>query len=642
MTSTSTSTSTTTTSAPPILGGNGSPMTSGSTTKSGIAKAAGGTVSVASMFLDRVAATPDRKAYTFPSGGGWKTLTWKETRERVMAISCGLRALGLEGEQRVAILGGTRFEWILADIGILCAGGATTTIYPQNTPDECAYILTDSNTVLAFAEDDAQVAKLVAKRGELPKLRHVITFDGKPSADGFVITLASLEEKGREAHAKAPDDFEKVARAVKNDALATLIYTSGTTGKPKGVELIHDCWVYTAEALEMTGILTLDDVQLLWLPMAHSFGKVLEAIQIKVGFESAVDGRQDKLVDNLGAIKPTFVAAVPRVFEKVYNKVIAGAKDGGGLKYTIFKWAVENGRAASLLRQQGTQPGGFLAWKLGLADKLVFSKLRDKFGGRLKYFVSGSAPLSREVHQFFDGANIMILEGYGLTETSAATFVNLPGKMKIGTVGPPLPGTEIKIAPEDGEILIRGRGVMRGYHGLKEQTAETLKGEGWLATGDIGEYVDGFLRITDRKKDLIKTSGGKYVAPQASEGKLKAMCPLLSQVVVHGNNRQFCSMLVSLEPEAAKKWASENGLGALSYEELTKNDQMKAAIQGFIDQLNAGLARYETIKKFAILPKDLTIEDGDLTPTQKLKRKAVEAKYKDVLDAFYVGAVADV
>ena len=634
--------STTKSNAPSVLVGDGSPMTSGSTTKSGIAAPAGGTTSVASMFLDRVAATPDRKAFTVPAAGGWKTMTWKETRERVMAMSCGLRALGLNSEERCAILSGTRLDWVLADVGILCAGGATTTIYPQNTPDECAFILQDSNSVLAFAEDDAQVAKLVAKRAELPKLKHVITFAGKPSADGFVLTLASLEENGRAHHAKVPDEFEKIARAVKNDALATLIYTSGTTGKPKGVELTHDCWVYTAEALETTGILTIDDVQLLWLPMAHSFGKVLEVIQIKIGFETAVDGKQEKLVDNLGAIKPTFVAAVPRVFEKVYNKVIAGAKEGGGLKYTIFKWALEQGRAASALRQQGKHPGAFHAWKLGIADKLVFSKLRDKFGGRLKFFVSGSAPLSREVHQFFDAANILILEGYGLTETSAASFVNLPNKFRIGTVGPPLPGTEVKIAAEDGEILIRGRGVMRGYHGLKEQTAETLRPDGWLNTGDIGEYVDGFLRITDRKKDLIKTSGGKYVAPQATEGKLKATCPLLSQVVVHGNNRQFCSAMVSLEPEAAKKWAADNGLGALSYEELTKNDAMKAAIQSSFDQLNASLARYEQIKKFAILPKDLTVEDGDLTPTLKLKRKAVETKYKELLDSFYVGAVADV
>jgi long-chain acyl-CoA synthetase len=604
-------------------------------------KSPGGNVSMASLFLDRVASTPDKAAFKRPQGSGWETFTWKQTGEKVKILAAGLRALGLKDEERVAILSGTRLDWILADIAILCAGGATTTIYPQNTPDECAFVIQDSNSVLLFAEDDGQVNKILQKRAELPTLKHVITFDGKPSDDGFVMTLAALEEKGRAHHAANPDEYEKIARAVKNDALATLIYTSGTTGRPKGVELTHDCWVYEAEGLDACGILRSDDVQLLWLPMAHSFGKVLQAIQIKLGFESAVDGRQEKLVDNLASVRPTFVAAVPRVFEKVYNKVVAGAKEGGGLKYTIFKWAIENGKQASAMRQKGQQPGGLLGIKLGLADKLVYSKLRDRFGGRLRFFVSGSAPLSRDVHEFFDAAGITILEGYGLTETSAASFVNLPNKMRIGTVGPALPGTEVKIAPEDGEILIRGRGVMRGYHGLPDQTAETLK-DGWLHTGDIGEMNDGFLRITDRKKDLIKTSGGKYVAPQAIEGKWKAMNPLLSQVVVHGNNRQFCSALVSLDPEAAKKFAIDNGLGDLAYGDLVKHPKINEAIQQSMNELNAGLARYESLKKFAILPKELSVDDGDLTPTLKLKRKAVETKYKDLLDSFYVGAVADV
>jgi long-chain acyl-CoA synthetase len=470
----------------------------------------------------------------------------------------------------------------------------------------------------------------------------VVVFDGKGTDDGWAMTLAQLEEKGRAYRQANAGKIEEIARAVKNDALATLIYTSGTTGRPKGVELTHDCWVYEAEALEAVQILRQDDVQLLWLPMAHSFGKVLEVAQIKIGFETAVDGRQDKLVDNLAVIKPTFVAAVPRVFEKVYNKVVAGAKEGGGLKLAIFSWAVANGRQASALRQKGQSVGGLLGLKMAVADKLVFSKLRDRFGGRLRFFVSGSAPLSRDVHEFFDAANILIMEGYGLTETSAASFVNLPTRFRIGTVGPALPGTEVKIAPEDGEILIRGRGVMRGYHGLKEQTAETLTADGWLHTGDIGEISDGFLRITDRKKDLIKTSGGKYVAPQALEGKLKALCPLVSQAVVHGNNRQFCSLLVSLDPEAAKKWATDNGFASLSYEEIAKHEKMTQAMQGFVDQLNSGLARYESIKKFAILPAELTVDAGDLTPTLKLKRKAVEAKYKALLDGFYVGSVADV
>lgn len=617
-------------------------MTASPTSAAAHAKKSPGGMSVASLFLERVSSTPEKRAFSTPADGGWRHLTWKETGERVRAVAMGLRSLGLADEERVAILSGTRIEWILADLGILCAGGATTTIYPQNTPDECAFVIRDSNSVFVFVEDDAQLKKLLEKRSELGSVKHVIVFDGNASDDGWVIPLAALEEKGRVRHQAQPHDFERVARAVRSDALATLIYTSGTTGRPKGVELTHDCWVYEAEALEACQILRPDDVQLLWLPMAHSFGKILEVVQVKIGFETAIDGRQEKLVDNLAAIRPTFVGAVPRVFEKVYNKVVAGAKGGGGLKFKIFTSALSVGRQVSTLRQEGKQPGALLSLRLAVADKLVFSKLRERFGGRLRFFVSGSAPLSREVHQFFDAANILILEGYGLTESSAASFVNLPHRYRIGTVGPALPGTEIKIAAEDGEILIRGRGIMRGYHGLAEQTAETLDQDGWLHTGDIGELKDGFLRITDRKKDLIKTSGGKYVAPQALEGKLKAMCPLVSQVVVHGNNRQFCSALISLEPEAIKTWAVDNGLGILSYEQLTSNEKVKEALQGFVNQLNAGLARYETIKKFAILPRDLTVEAGDLTPTLKLKRKAVEAKYKELLDGFYVGAVADV
>jgi long-chain acyl-CoA synthetase len=295
---------------------------------------------------------------------------------------------------------------------------------------------------------------------------------------------------------------------VKNQDIATLIYTSGTTGKPKGVVLTQDCWVYEAEGIDEMKLLVPDDVQFFWLPLAHSFGKVLEMAQLKIGFHTAIDGRVDKIVENLGHVKPTFVAAVPRIFEKVYNKVVDGAKKAGGVTWSIFKWAVEVGREVSLLRQKGQEPGGLLAMKYSIATQLVFSKLQARFGGRLRYFVSGSAPLSREMAEFFHAAGILILEGYGLTETSAASVVNRPIGFKFGTVGQALPGTTLKIA-EDGEILIKGRGVMRGYHNLPEQTAETIK-DGWLFTGDIGEIdSDGVLKITDRKKDLIKTSGGK-------------------------------------------------------------------------------------------------------------------------------------
>ncbi|MFZ5438884.1 MAG: AMP-dependent synthetase/ligase [Myxococcota bacterium] len=591
---------------------------------------------VPEMLLHRLAATPDATAFSYPVGSGWKQVSWKQFGEQVRQISMGLRALGLKNEDRVAILSGTRYEWVAADMGILGAAGATTTIYPSNLAEECEYIVNDSDTRFIFAENDEQVAKLSQVRQKMTKVEKVITFDGKSSADGWVITLNELMEKGKSA---SQADWEAVCKAVKNQDIATLIYTSGTTGKPKGVVLTQDCWVYEAEGIDEMKLLVADDIQFFWLPLAHSFGKVLEVAQLKIGFHTAIDGRVDKIVENLAHVKPTFVAAVPRIFEKVYNKVIDGAKKGGGLKYSIFKWAVENGRQVSLMRQKRQEPSGVLGVKYALATKLVFSKLQERFGGRLKYFVSGSAPLSREMAEFFHAAGILILEGYGLTETSAASFVNRPTNFKFGTVGPPLPGTQVKIA-EDGEILIKGRGVMRGYHNLPEQTAETIK-DGWLYTGDIGELdSDGLLRITDRKKDLIKTSGGKYVAPQNIEGKFKMICPYVSQSLVHGNNRNFCVMLVALDKEAIGEWAKNNGVQG-TYEQIVKDPRTHALIKPFVQELNKGLASYESIKNFSILPRDLTLDDGDLTPSLKLKRKVVETKYKELIDGFYAGNIAE-
>ena len=601
--------------------------------------------SVAEMILHRVSATPDAEAFQSPSptGGAWLTLNWREVGERVKAIGCGLRALGLGDEERCSILSTTRLEWILADHGITVAGGATTTIYPSNTPDECAYIINDSATRFVFAETDAQVKKLVEKRAEIGGVKNVIVIDGAGGHDGWVITLEDLMTKGRAHHAANPAEYEAVARAVKPESLATLIYTSGTTGLPKGVELTHDCWLFESQCIQDVNLIHPEDRQYLWLPLSHVFGKVLEVAQLQIGFSTAVDGRIDKLVENLGVVKPTFVAAVPRIFEKVHNKVIQGAKEGGGLKWKIFRWAIGVGKQVSKLKQEGKEPGGLLAFQNSIADKLVFSKLKARFGGRLRFFVSGSAPLSRELTEFFHAAGILICEGYGLTESSAATFVNRPDKYRFGTVGVALPGIEIKIAPEDGEILLRGRGIMRGYHNLPDVTRESLDAEGWLHTGDIGTmHPEGFLQITDRKKDLIKTSGGKYVAPQAVEGQLKATCPYLSQEVVHGNNRNYCSALLTLDEESIKKWGKDNGLGDLPYPDLTKNDKVRALIQGYVDMLNKGLPSYETLKKFAILPADLSQENGELTPSLKVKRKVVEQKYKQVLDGFYAGSIESV
>ncbi|HEY8206791.1 MAG TPA: long-chain fatty acid--CoA ligase [Myxococcaceae bacterium] len=588
------------------------------------------------LFFDRVQKTPDQVAYQTPEGKAWRDWSWKQIGDRVRDIAMGLRALGLSDEQRVAIASGTRLEWILADLGILCAGGATTTIYPSTTPDDTTYILNDSGSAFVFAENQEQLDKLKAQRKELRGVKKVVAFDPAKDPDDWVISLPDLEALGQKAHQADPQAYERHARAVRKDSLAVLVYTSGTTGRPKGVELVHDCWVYEAQAIEQLDLLRPDDVQYLWLPLSHVFGKVLQVAQIHSGFRTAVDGRVEKLVENLAVVKPTFVCAVPRIFEKVHNRVVGQARGGGALKWAIFRWAFRVGTQVSRLRQAGKSPGPILSLENAVADRLVFSKLKARFGGRLRMFVSGSAPLATELAEFFHAAGILVLEGYGLTETSAFSCVNRDGRFRFGTVGIPAPGTEVKIAESDGEILIKGRGVMRGYHHLPEATAEALAKDGWFYTGDIGVIEDGgFVRITDRKKDLIKTSGGKYVAPTAIEGKLKAICPYVSQALVHGNNRNYVSALITLDEESIKAWAAQQGLPARGYPEYARHDRVKSLIGEYVGQLNATLANYEAVKKWALLPQDLTLEAGDLTPSLKVKRKVVEEKYRPVLEGFY-------
>jgi len=600
------------------------------------------TKSIAQLLASRVQESPDREAFRYPVGEEWRSMTWRQTGERVKAIAAGLLSLGLAREERVGILANTRIEWLLCDLGILSAGGATTTVYPSSTAEDCAYILADSDTRYVFAEDVGQLAKLHAHRKDTPKLEKVILLDSGPHAadKDWVMTLAELEAAGAAHLAKDPKSVDDVVAGVRPEQLATLIYTSGTTGKPKGVRLLHECWAYTADAMDATHLMNADDVQYLWLPMAHSFGKVLMAGHIASGSVCAVDGRIPKIVENLAVVKPTIMAAVPRIFEKVYNKILEGAKQGG-LKQKIFEWSLAVGKQGSKLRQQGKEPGGLLALKLKIADKLVFSKVKNRFGGRVKFFISGSAPLSRDIAEFFHSCDILILEGYGLTESSAASFVNRPTKYAFGSVGMPMPGTELKLASEDSEILMKSPGIMQGYHNLPEQTAEALTPDGWLRTGDIGEVdASGFLRITDRKKDLIKTSGGKYIAPQHIEGKLKSTCPYISQVIVHGDKRNFVTALITLDEEATMKWASEQGLGG-TYSEIVQAPQTKSMIEPFIGEVNKQLAKYETVKNFAILPKDLSIDEGELTPSLKVKRKVVEKKYAGLLDKMYEGAIAD-
>ncbi|MFE0358370.1 AMP-dependent synthetase/ligase [Streptomyces nigra] len=607
--------------------------------------------SVATLFLERVAATPDAEAYRYPtppaSGEGpddWKSLTWAQAAERVHAIAAGLIELGVQPEQRVALASSTRIEWILADLGIMCAGAATTTVYPQTNAEESAFILADSESRVLIAEDAAQVAKAREKRAELPQLIQVVVVDpAGVETDDWVIALSELEARGAARLEKEPGLIKQRVGAITKDQLATLIYTSGTTGRPKGVRLPHDNWSYMAKAIAATGLVGGDDVQYLWLPLAHVFGKVLTSGQIEVGHVTAVDGRVDKIIENLPVVQPTYMAAVPRIFEKVYNGVAAKAKAGGGAKYKIFQWAAGVAREYAKVTQDNfrrtgtaTAPAG-LRTKHAVADKLVYAKIREAFGGNLRACVSGSAALAPEIGYFFSGAGIHILEGYGLTESSAASFVNPGEAYRTGTVGKPLPGTEVRIA-EDGEILLRGPGIMQGYHGLPEKTAEVLEADGWFHTGDIGELSpDGYLRITDRKKDLIKTSGGKYIAPAEVEGQFKAVCPYVSNILVHGADRNFCTALIALDEVALQPWAEENGLAGKSYAEIVAAPETVAMVDAYVQQLNAGLQKWQTIKKFRLLPRDLDVEHGEITPSLKLKRPVVEREYKDLIEEMYAG-----
>ncbi|WP_033215955.1 AMP-dependent synthetase/ligase [Kitasatospora phosalacinea] len=617
--------------------------------------------SVAHLLLSRVRATPNGEAYRYPvpvdeqaadSAPGaeqWRSLTWAQAFRRISAVAAGLMALGVRAEDRVAIASATRVEWILADLGNMCAGAATTTVYPSTNADETAFILANSGSRALFAENEGQLRKAVEQKDALPALEWVVLFDapegGVPEAEGLtVLTLAELEERGAAYLAEHPDAVEKAVDSLDKEQLATLIYTSGTTGRPKGVRLVHDCWAYEGVAQEESGLLRADDVQFMWLPLSHVFGKTLISGQIATGHVMAVDGRVDRIIHNLPAIRPTLMASAPRIFEKVYNGIAGRARAEGGAKYKIFMWAAEVAReyaqtvqAAQVATGRESAPLG-LRLRHSLADKLVYTKIRAAFGGRLRGAVSGSAALAPEIGYFFKGAGVPVLEGYGLTETSAGSTVNRAEDFRVGTVGLPLPGTEVRIG-EDGEILLRGPGVMRGYHEMPEQTAEVLEPDGWFHTGDIGELTEGgYLRITDRKKDMFKTSGGKYVAPSEVEGKFKAICPFVSNILVIGNGRNYCTALIGLDETAIMPWAAEHGLAGRSYAEVVADPATVALIDGFVQRLNGGLQRWQTIKKFTLLPRDLDIEHGELTPSLKIKRPVVERTYADEVSAMYAGA----
>ena len=558
-------------------------------------------------------------AVRFCVDGKWQSLTFGEFNRQVHQVADALIQRGVTPGERVAILSKTRVEWSLTDFGILAAGACTVPIYHSSIAKDVAYILNDANVKTVFVEDEEQLEKVQSIKDQVSSLEHCIRLD---TWQDFFKTEPNLKRiRERTDHIKEND-------------LASIVYTSGTTGEPKGVMLTHDNLLYEALAIEKLGLLSKKDVQLLFLPLAHVFAKVMQIAWVKTGHVLVFAESMEKVVDNMKETKPTMMAAVPRVYEKVYAKVVGNATSASGIKGFIARWALGQQKQAAKQEKKGRRPTGF---KWFLAQRLVMSKietkLKETFGGHLRFFISGGAPLSPDITYFFKHAGITILEGYGLTETTAASCVNVPSSNHIGTVGKPVPGTELQFA-EDGEVLIHGRGVFKGYWNRPEATKEVLTSDGWFHTGDIGVLTPaGFLRITDRKKDLIVNAGGKKIAPQKIENLIKSRSALISQVVVHGDERPYLTALLVLDEAMVKDFAKKKNLKK-SYAELTKDSLVHRRVDVIMKSVNQGLPSYERIKKWAILDHDFVIGD-QLTPTLKVKRHLCEKKYRSILDQLY-------
>lgn len=592
--------------------------------------------------LDRQAdAHPDHVAFLTPVGGSdepneWVPLTFAQFRRQAHDVAAGLLSLGLGRQDRAAIMSGTRIEWILADMGISCAGGATTTIYPNSGPQEACYILADSESSVLFVDSSANLAKALGSDDVDEHLRHIVIFDDDRQLnhvdDDRVITMDELVAMGRRALAQDPDLVRRTIDAIQPSDLATIMYTSGTTGTPKGVEIEHRSWTYMGAAWKHGDFLHLGDTHLLWLPLSHAFGKCLLAICFEIGICQAVEPRIPRLSRSLKEVKPVVLCGVPRIFEKIRSGVMTQFP-AGRLKSMISRWAFAVGKETTAYRLGRRRMPPHLAIKHRIADRLVFSRLRVGLGD-VKFMISGGAKLSPQVQEWFYSAGIPIVEGYGATEMCAVAFFTPPENVQFGTAGPVCPGNETRIA-EDGELLVRGPIVARGYHHLPELTAEAFD-NGWFHTGDIGEFDEhDNLYITDRKKDLIKTSGGKYVAPQKVEASLAANIPLLSQAVVLGEGHKYIVALLALEEKAVLRWGRRHGKSRATYADLIDDPELIAAMQAGVDRANTRLERWETVKRFAILDYDMSNNKDLVTTSLKVRRSVVAQQFRDLYESLY-------
>ena len=563
----------------------------------------------------------------------WEAISHDVVRERARRIALGLSELGIRRGDRVAILSENRPEWALADWACLTIGASDVPIYATLPAEQIPHLLNDSGAGLVFVSTVAQAEKLASIREKAPGVRYIVAFDAD-AASHADMTLADLEARGAAVDSAERDArWEKEALSAQPGDTATIIYTSGTTGAPKGVVLSHDNFHSNVRAC--CDIISMDggDVALSFLPLSHIFERIADYWFFTTGTSIAYVSSFDLVPIAMAEVRPTFAMSVPRLYEKMYARVLENALAGGALRKRIFFWARATGERYADEKLAGREPSGLLAFQYGLAQKLVFSKLQARTGGRLRYFVSGGAPLATEINKFFYAAGLTILEGYGLTETSPVIAVNTPQNFRIGTVGKPVVGVEVMIA-SDGEILSRGPHIMKGYYNNPDATREAIDSEGWFHTGDIGVLEDGFLRITDRKKDIIVTAGGKNIAPQPIENLIKTS-KYVSQAVMIGDRRKFPAVLVVPNFEQLEKWAKMRQLIWTERAQLLRMPTIQAKMEKEVHATLGGLASFETPKKIALLEQDFSIESGELTPTLKVKRRVVDRNYKAMIDALY-------
>jgi long-chain acyl-CoA synthetase len=584
------------------------------------------------VLRDTVEQRPDGKAYGWIlDSGEIESITWGQFSDQVKQAAKSLIALGVNRGDKVNILSYTCYRWILTDVALMSIGACTVGIYQTLLAKDCRYIVDHSDAVLVFAEDEDQLAKLREIRAEIPDIRKVVLFKGDPGGDDWVISYDAFLELSKDV---ADEEFERRAAAVTSDDPAAIVYTSGTTGVPKGAVLTHDNITFTIQSIDQSIETQADDETLLFLPLAHVFARAVVFATLLAGNTVIISRGLDFIADDMKLARPHWFPSVPRVYEKVYSKIISGAEAKGGIALKMFRWAVGVGMEVSDHQLNNRPIPALTGLKYQLATKLVFSKVHEALGGRFRFGISGAAPLNPDIARFFHAAGVLILEGIGMTENTSFTNVNRIDNYRFGWVGPTGPGIEQRIG-EDGEIVYRGRNVMKEYYKMPEETAETITSDGWQYTGDLGEIdSEGFLRVTGRKKDLIITAGGKNVAPSAIEG-LIATSKYISQVCVVGDRRKYLTALVTVDPENIEEYAQEHGISYSSFEDLQKDRQIVGLVEQEVAEKNKEFASFETIKKIRIVD-EFTIENGMLTPTLKVKRNIALDRYDDTIEEMYV------